>query len=67
MTASDLIAELQRYPGHLPVKILLSEVIGGNDDSGNFNDELVQVLTPADAIEADRVIFEGTYLLIESK
>lgn len=63
MTVSDLIAELQRYPGHLPVKLLLSEVMyqPGETDARSI------YLTDMDAIEADVVRFEGTFVLVESK
>ena len=66
MTVGELITELARYPSGLPVKIVLSEIVGGHDDTGRFNDELVQVLDIGDALEARAVVFEGTHVLIES-
>lgn len=67
MTVQELIDELSMSPRHLPVKVLLSEVYGGNDNMGNFCDEMVTTLSPDDAIEADRVRNQGSHVLILSK
>jgi hypothetical protein len=63
VTVADLIAELQRYPGHLPVKVAISEVACPNE-SGDIR---FHFLTRDDAIEAEAVVFEGTHVLLESK
>ena len=64
MTNAELIAELSRYPSHVPVKVLLSEVIPFSPETGS---EAPIMLCPEDAIEADTVIYEGAFILIESK
>jgi methanogenic corrinoid protein MtbC1 len=66
MNVEQVIEELSKYPRHLPVKVLLSEVYGGYVD-GQFNDEICMDLCPEDAIEADYVRYEGQFVLIESK
>ena len=66
MNVREVIEELSKYPQHLPVKVLLSEVYGGYCD-GQFVDDLVMDLCPEDAIEADYVRYEGQFVLIESK
>lgn len=67
MTVSDLIDELSRMPQYLPVKVLLSEIIGTYDDTGKFRDDKAVVLGEGDAIEADTVRHEGNHVLIRSR
>lgn len=64
MTVSELIAELQRQPPHQPVKVLLAEIYGGNNDRGEFVDDMVIPLTKDDAIDAHTVRNEGSYVLV---
>ena len=63
MNNRELQDILARYPDHLPVMILLAEVCwqDGDDPAVTLD------LEPSDALEADRVIYEGGFLLIESK
>lgn len=67
MTVSQLIEELQRMPGYLPCKVLLSEILGSYDDTGQFRDDMEICLNENDAIEADHVSHEGSYVLVRSK
>jgi hypothetical protein len=67
MTVADLIDELKRQPGYLPVKVVLTEIYGCYDDTGKFRDDKAMVLSPEDAIEADVVRHEGQFVLIQSK
>jgi hypothetical protein len=67
MNNGDLIDELSRYPRHLPVKVVISEIYGAQDLAGDFNDEYRIELNREDAIEAEAVVHEGAFLLIESK
>lgn len=67
MTVADLIDELKKYSPHLPVKVMLSEVYGGFNDSGEFVDDMRIPLTKEDALDADVVRHEGNHVLIESK
>ena len=60
MNASQLIEELKRLPGHLPVRVCLSEVVLDGDG-------ILMLSSDCDAIEADVVIHEGNHILIESK
>lgn len=64
MSVADLIAELTQYPPHLPVRVVLSEVVMLPQEGG---DPYRQPLTKDDAIEADNVRHEGNHILIESK
>lgn len=67
MNNGDLIDELSRYPRHLPVKVVLSEICGGGD-AQEINDDAPPIkLCKEDAIEAAFVTHEGAFLLIESK
>lgn len=61
MTVADLIAELQRMPAHLPVKVLMTSV------SQDYADGDSVTLYPgeADAATADRVSQRGGFVLIE--
>lgn len=61
MTVSDLICELQRYNGHLEVRVLLSEVI----EIGEFSEHTIHP-SKEDALRLDRVTFEGNHILLES-
>lgn len=61
MNVSDLIAELQRLPQHLPVKVLLDSVTTISAEHG-YDD---QTLTEADALPADQVLRCGGYVLIK--
>lgn len=67
VTVADLIDELKRMPQHQPVKVLISEVYGGNDDTGQFNGEMVIPLNIEDAIEAYSVRWEGNFVLIKGE
>lgn len=67
MSVSDLIDELQKMPGYLPAKVMLSEIYGTHDETGKFRDDLKVVLNENDAIEAEHVTHEGGYVLIRSK
>ena len=67
MTVAQLIEELQKMPGYLPAKVLVSEVYGTYDDSGKFRDDATLVLNENDAIEADHVTHEGQFILVRSK
>ena len=67
MTVSELIEELSKLPQYLPVKVMLTEVYGGNDEQGQFVDDLKMNLTENDAIEAEYIRHEGTFILIVSK
>ncbi len=60
MTNAQLVEELQKLPGYLPVKVVLSEVYLIHNDS-------MERLCKDDAIEADTVRHEGQFILIESK
>lgn len=64
MNVRDLIDELSRLPPHLPVKVLLSEVIMLPQEGG---EPYEVTLSAEDAIEADRVRYEGNHILIESR
>ena len=67
MTVKDLIEELNRLPAYLPVKVMLSEVYGVYDETGQFRDDAQITLTADDAIEADPVTHEGNFILVRSK
>lgn len=67
MTVDQLIEELKLFPGYLPAKVVVTEIYGANDETGQFRDDLQTILTADDAIEADRVSHEGTFILITSK
>ena len=69
MTIAELMEHLTRYPSHLPVKILLSEVLVQDTDTNGkaTSDFYPLILCESDAIEADRVLFNGNHVLIESK
>ena len=59
MTVADVIAELQRYPQHLPVRVLVSSVIVC-DETGEGEIHLSEF----DATEATDVRFEGGHVLV---
>jgi hypothetical protein len=61
VTNQQLQDELARYPGHLPVRVVMREVYVCNDQVG----ELRFDMDSSDASEADDVRFEGAYILIE--
>ena len=67
MTVGELIDELRKQPQYLPVKVMLTEIYGTNDETGQFVDDLQVTLTSDDAIEAEYVRHEGTFILIVSK
>jgi hypothetical protein len=58
---ADLIAELSRYPGHMPVKVVLSEVITLTE-LGEFDGPLCD----EDSIIAAEVVHKGDHILIRS-
>lgn len=60
MSISDLIAELQRYPSYLQVRV--------NIDSFEVEDEAGWhvIMGPGEAIAARCVIYEGNHVVIES-
>lgn len=62
MNVADLIAELSKYPDHLPVKVLLSTVIISGD-----HEPYEEPLCENDAIEAEVVRPGGNHVLIVSK
>lgn len=59
MTVADLIAELQQYPAHRPVKVVLSQCLDA--------EEYTITLSEADAREAAEVRDYGSHVLITSK
>ena len=67
MTVGDLVEELKKQPQYLPVKVMLTEIYGTNNEQGQFVDDLKVNLTEQDAIEAEYVRHEGTFILIVSK
>lgn len=60
MTVSEVIAELQRWPGHLPVLVLMSEVWMTSPERG---DDFVK-LSDGEAIDATDVRYEGSYVVV---
>jgi len=64
MIVSELIAELQRLPPYLPVKILIAEI---SEHDGESGERIYITLSPEDARTAHTVIHEGNYVLIESE
>lgn len=63
MTVAEAIAELQRLPPHLPVKVALSNIWMVDDHGEPYELHLDR----NDAIEADTVRYEGSHVLIESR
>ena len=62
MTVDQLIAELQRLPRHLPVRLLMVTV--------DLFDELgdgISEMDELDALEADEVKHCGAYALVSSR
>lgn len=59
MTVADLIAELQQYPAHRPVRVVLSQCLDA--------EECVITLSDADALDAQDVYDMGSHVLIRSK
>lgn len=62
MTAAEIIAELQKFPPHLPVRVVTTEVYHA-DELG----ESQITLCEEDATEADFVSYQGTHILIQGK
>lgn len=62
MTNRQLQDELARYPGHLPVRVVMREVFVFNDLAGDLRIDL----DSSDSSEADDVRFEGSCILIEA-
>ncbi len=68
MNVRDLIDELSRMPQHVPVRVFVPMIYGGNDNQGQFNGEMeIPLSKDSDATEADIVRFEGNHVLIEGK
>lgn len=64
MNVRDVISELQQYPPHMPVKIVISSVMmPPSNEHGPYE----APLSRDDAMEADRVTHQGNHVLIESK
>lgn len=62
MSVADLIAELKQFPQHLPVKVVLSEVIHFGE-LGEWSEKLCD----DDAIAAYEVRNMGGHVLIRSE
>ena len=62
MTAAEVIAELMKFPPHMPVKVVTSECYFA-DESG----ESQITLCEEDATEADYVRYQGNHILIQGK
>ncbi len=62
MTAAEIIAELMKFPPHLPVRVVICN-IARSDELGDY-DVLVH---PSEGTEADIVRYEGSYILIQGK
>jgi len=67
MTVGELIDELSKQPKYLPVKVMLTEVYGCYDETGQFVDDKPMALNENDAIEAEYIRHEGTFILVVSK
>lgn len=62
MSVSDLMAELSKYPGYMPVRVLLSTVTICGD-----HEPKEEPLGEWDALEAEVVRPGGNHVLIVSK
>lgn len=60
MTVADLIAELQKYPPHKPVRVRIDSFVSDTEVGE------VIVLGPEWAIEAIAVVYEGSHVSIEA-
>lgn len=68
MNVQDLIDELSKMPPHLPVRVFIPTVYGGNDGDGNFDPDLeVHLSKDCDSWDADKVRYEGGHILIEAE
>lgn len=59
MTIADLIAELQRLPQHLPVRVLMSSIITITE----FGEDEIRP-SDAEAIPATEVKYEGGHVTV---
>lgn len=63
MTVGDILADLARYPRHLPVKLVMYEIYHGPESGAPL--QRIEA-TKEDAMPASNIRFEGDHILIES-